>query len=246
MSERVALLQQAYPDLIYSVTNNVLRLMNNRMVVIDDGRAKDHLLKFSDGDIEDQLAQIYPVGKCAAGRDREFDPGQIRSEAFLRLAYGANEYQVQRTTTLVEWFGTKVRFSTRHGAADALKRVHDDLKQLPATYHGLLKQPARTMQWVKVPDTDQLDVHAFAIAIDLNPAFRDYWRLFVRGSRHRTIRYRNRIPPTVVAVFERHGFIWGGKWHRYNTTHFEYRPEMIAIARLAEQRGCEGGKNAKK
>jgi hypothetical protein len=30
-----------------------------------------------------------------------------------------------------------------------------------------------------------------------------------------------------VEVFERHGFIWGGKWNHYDTMHFEYRPELL-------------------
>lgn len=32
----------------------------------------------------------------------------------------------------------------------------------------------------------------------------------------------------IVGVFERHGFIWGGKWFHYDTMHFEYRPELLA------------------
>jgi hypothetical protein len=28
-------------------------------------------------------------------------------------------------------------------------------------------------------------------------------------------------------VFEKHGFIWGGKWYHYDTMHFEYRPELL-------------------
>jgi hypothetical protein len=31
----------------------------------------------------------------------------------------------------------------------------------------------------------------------------------------------------IVRVFERHGFIWGGRWRHYDTMHFEYRPELI-------------------
>jgi hypothetical protein len=244
MAERVRLLQQAYPDLIYSVTNNVMRLTNNRTVVIDDGRAKDHWARLETADIEDQLAQIYPLGKCDTGRRDAFDPGLARSEAFLRLAYGANEYQVRRTSTVIDWFGTPVRFSTRHGAAAALERVRDDLARLPARMHNLFRKLARAMQWITIEHTDRLDVHAFAIAIDLNPEFRDHWRRNARGKRRRIIRFRNRVPPEVVAVFERHGFIWGGKWYRYDTTHFEYRPAMIAIARLAEQRGCDGAVKA--
>jgi hypothetical protein len=30
-----------------------------------------------------------------------------------------------------------------------------------------------------------------------------------------------------VDIFERHGFIWGGKWGHFDTMHFEYRPELL-------------------
>jgi len=35
----------------------------------------------------------------------------------------------------------------------------------------------------------------------------------------------------IVDIFERHGFIWGGKWYHFDTLHFEYRPEILALAR---------------
>ena len=37
----------------------------------------------------------------------------------------------------------------------------------------------------------------------------------------------NRIPPDIVAAFERHGFIWGGRWMHFDTMHFEFRPELL-------------------
>jgi hypothetical protein len=37
----------------------------------------------------------------------------------------------------------------------------------------------------------------------------------------------NRIPWEIVEVFEKHGFISGGKWYHYDTMHFEYRPELL-------------------
>lgn len=37
---------------------------------------------------------------------------------------------------------------------------------------------------------------------------------------------------------ERHGFIWGGRWYHYDTMHFEYRPEMIAIAKAGHVSAC--------
>ncbi len=39
--------------------------------------------------------------------------------------------------------------------------------------------------------------------------------------------YKNEIPMEIVRIFEKHGFIWGGKWHHYDTMHFEYRPELL-------------------
>ncbi len=31
----------------------------------------------------------------------------------------------------------------------------------------------------------------------------------------------------IVRIFEKHGFIWGGRWYHYDTMHFEYRPELV-------------------
>ena len=32
-----------------------------------------------------------------------------------------------------------------------------------------------------------------------------------------------------VRVFEKHWFIRGGRWHHYDTMHFEYRPELLGV-----------------
>ena len=34
-------------------------------------------------------------------------------------------------------------------------------------------------------------------------------------------------PTEIVAIFEKHGFIWGGKWYHFDTMHFEFRPELL-------------------
>ena len=46
------------------------------------------------------------------------------------------------------------------------------------------------------------------------------------------------MPEKIIAAFEKHGFIWGGNWYHYDTMHFEYRPDLIAIGELAKERGC--------
>ena len=46
--------------------------------------------------------------------------------------------------------------------------------------------------------------------------------------------YDNKVSWRLVEIMERHGFIWGGKWHHFDGMHFEYRPELILYSRLVE------------
>ncbi|MFY4861157.1 M15 family metallopeptidase, partial [Aliarcobacter butzleri] len=39
--------------------------------------------------------------------------------------------------------------------------------------------------------------------------------------------YKNKIPLEIVEIFEKYGFIWGGRWYHFDTMHFEYRPELL-------------------
>jgi len=65
-------------------------------------------------------------------------------------------------------------------------------------------------------------MHSWGAAIDINSAYAEYW-LWNRGVSTGT------VPPEVIEIFERHGFIWGGKWSHYDTMHFEYRPELVNL-----------------
>ena len=80
---------------------------------------------------------------------------------------------------------------------------------------------AGTFNCRAVKDTGNRSPHAWGVAIDINTKFSDYWLWAKNGS------YRNRIPFDIVDIFERHGFIWGGKWGHFDTMHFEYRPELL-------------------
>jgi hypothetical protein len=77
--------------------------------------------------------------------------------------------------------------------------------------------------------TDRISVHAYGAAIDINVQFSDYW-LWAKA-KDGNFAWRNRIPGQIAEIFERHGFIWGAKWHHFDTMHFEYRPEIIALAK---------------
>jgi len=79
---------------------------------------------------------------------------------------------------------------------------------------------------------NRLSCHSFGMTIDINAHMAEYWQwdLRARGvtiSEDQCIVYHNSIPWEIVEIFEKYGFIWGGKWYHYDTMHFEYRPELI-------------------
>ena len=101
-----------------------------------------------------------------------------------------------------------------------LERHLDDLACLPG---------AGTFNWRKIAGTERRSNHSFGTAIDLNVNKAAYWRW--QTPAQLTTFSRKNWPNEIVEAFERHGFIWGGKWWHFDTMHFEYRPEIIAYAK---------------
>jgi hypothetical protein len=89
--------------------------------------------------------------------------------------------------------------------------------------------PAGTFSYRTIAGTNRLSPHSFGIAIDIDITYADYWRWDIDegDGDNGELRYRNRIPMEIVEIFEKNGFIWGGKWYHYDTMHFEYRPELL-------------------
>jgi len=85
--------------------------------------------------------------------------------------------------------------------------------------------------------------HAWGLAIDLVPKSYEglavYWRwsrVFDREAWHQIPVERRWSPPlAVIETFERHGFVWGGKWAHFDAIHFEYRPDILLYNRLIAQ-----------
>lgn len=82
--------------------------------------------------------------------------------------------------------------------------------------------------------------HAWGLAVDLVPTSYDgravYWqwsRVFDREGWHQIpVEQRWSPPQKVIEMFERHGFVWGGKWAHFDAIHFEYRPDILLYNRL--------------
>jgi hypothetical protein len=99
-----------------------------------------------------------------------------------------------------------------------------------------------TLNWRNVAGTQRLSNHSFAGAIDLNLDKSTYWR-WQPAAKLPTFS-RLSFPQPIIETFERHGFIWGGKWYHYDTMHFEYRTRVDHVCQSAgEKRGITGPAN---
>lgn len=217
-------LLKAYPDLLKSADENTLYWNDGTSMVYDDGNPnKTHDEKLENPDLEDQMSQQYTKGADWGEPPAEnFEPGRIRYEPFFRKMYGNSTSEVQRNLVSIKWVdGTNVVFSNINGASDSLEKVADELQNLGEQYMKYLRNIGGTFNWRNIAGTSRLSNHSFGNAIDINTKYSNYWKW--QGD----LTYHNQIPIEIVEIFEKHGFIWGGKWYHYDTMHFEYRPELL-------------------
>ena len=220
--DKMQLLVNAYPDFIEKAENNKIYWKDGTTMVYDDGKDKSYEDLLDNPDIEDMLSQEYTLG---ANWDippaKNFEPGRIRNEPFFRKMYGDSKSAVMSNLTTINWFGTSVQVSTVNGVDEQFKSVIAELEKLPSEFHKYFKRTAGTFNYRKIAGTDRYSAHSFGIAIDINTDYSDYWQW------DKSMTYKNKIPIEIVEVFEKYGFVWGGKWYHYDTMHFEFRPELI-------------------
>jgi hypothetical protein len=206
--------------------------MAGQSFVYDDGKAKTPAQRIEDADVEDMFVQPYPLANPTEKVEKDDDPGRARVEDFFKALYGGTEGQVRANLTTVNFCGTKVRFNSRCGAADALTAVGKDLDGLfekKPEWKEYVRELGGTFQWRLIAGTQRLSNHSFGTAIDLNVKKSAYWRWAPASTLANFS--RKDWPTELIEIFERHGFIWGGKWWHYDTMHFEFRPELIAHAK---------------
>jgi len=199
-------------------------VLPNLRIPYDDGKTKTTQQRIDAPDIEDVFALGYPRGPIAPVTDPEQDPGRVRIDALFAATYGAD---AQAALVPVKFAGHTVSFHRR--AAPALERVAKRLEPLLQTEARFFKDLGGTYNPRNIAGTAHASAHTWGIAIDLDPAFADYWRNMPPPPK-----WKNRIPQAIVDAFESEGFVWGGRWFHYDTMHFEYRPELFD-GRLTEQ-----------
>ncbi|MGE3872826.1 MAG: M15 family metallopeptidase [Parvibaculaceae bacterium] len=229
LERHLARLKEAYPDVIVGYDKTKLVLKSGAELAISDGRTDKSFAEFLDHpDIDDMFAMPYPAHAEPAAPPVDWDPGRVRVEALFQAIYGdCRKGDVRAKLRKVPWFGGSVLVTTRSGADQALAAVARDLAKLPKPMLKYLVPSAGTYNCRPIAGTGRMSMHAYGAAIDLNTKFANYWRWSRRGKDGKYV-WTNQLPREIVEVFERHGFIWGGRWYHYDTMHFEYRPELLA------------------
>ena len=221
-------LLEAYPQQIARYQNNEIVFHSGTRLKFDDGVKRTIDEMHLEQDIKDIFFQEYDTTRFPP--DYGYDPGRYRSAAFFDEIYGSTADEVIDSLVVVNWCprlgGTPVVFTKIAGAAEALQRVSDELEQHPELAPWV--EGAQTFNYRTIYGTERKSPHSYGIAIDIAVPHSHYWRFsYPKASEHDEIEYLNTFNMKVVEIFERHGFIWGGRWYHFDTMHFEYRPEMF-------------------
>jgi hypothetical protein len=222
----------SYKDLVTGFSNNHIILKDGSKLLWDDGvKNKSSKLLLEKPDLKDMFAQKYPVGQLKSTPATNFDPGRIRNEPFFLKMYGTTEKRVRENLTEITWcpklVGQKITVTKINDIDNKLTQISDELDEHPELKR-YLTNIGGTFIWRNISGTNRHSMHSFGMTIDINTTYSDYWQWACKCTNENVdIKYKNRIPRTIVDIFEKHGFIWGGKWYHYDTMHFEYRPELI-------------------
>lgn len=214
-------LQRAYPEALYAITENILFWQDGSEMPVQEGAPS----------LADQVVGVdygYEIS----------DAGRVRYQPFFLKMYGESKEKVEENLQSFFWmpqvFGYRYPLlaTTVNDVYERLLAISSELEQLPPSYYPYLDNPSGTYRWRNIAHTNRLSMHSFGIAIDLNTSHSNYWQWDLQKagrpiSESEPLTYRNHIPMEIVRIFEKHGFIWGGRWEHYDTMHFEYRPELL-------------------
>jgi len=226
-------LQQAYPDYVQSVSIDHITLRDGTEIPTNT--------------LTNQVsAYHYTLGKIDLHTpfNMKNDAGRYRNETFFKKMYGGTKEEVEKHLVWIEWMPHifkdergqalyRLQVTTVNGVADKLKKISNELEQLPTSDYKFLQNPAGTYMWRNIANTDRLSPHSFGMTIDINTDYTSYWQWDLTKEQRpiaeetQLTYHENQIPWEIILIFEKHGFIWGGKWYHYDTMHFEYRPELL-------------------
>ena len=229
------ILMEVYPTFVKGYKDGRLLMSDGSTIVYDDGRKKSFVELLDDADPEDMFAFKYDLDSWTPCKMQ--DAGRSRCEELFKKMYGNSAKAVSSKLVAVRWpFGAAtnkggvnkniktVKFTTVNGANKQLEKVVAELEKHPELHKYLAQSGA--FYWRPVRGAKRQSAHSYGMTIDIGVKYSDYWRN-QSTNENANIAYRNKYPHEIVEIFEKHGFIWGGRWYHYDTMHFEYRPEIL-------------------
>jgi hypothetical protein len=166
-------------------------------------------------------------------------PGAARSPFYEHLWQARSREEAYSRQQWISFLGRQVHI--HGGIADPLKRAEERItaraKTDPDIQDWLTNLHSITgWNWRNVAGSENRSFHAYGVAVDLlmkaRPGMETYWQwTAAKGIDWRSVPPENRQnpPAAVIRAFEEQGFIWGGRWSRYDTMHFEYHPELLIL-----------------
>ena len=220
----------AYPTLSYDAAEDVLRSDSGAMKVAGPSEQPPHQA-LETPTFGAQFRYVYPLAFDLTQRETPWvDPGRLRNADFMALLYFEDEATARASLTQVTHpaSGTTFNVTQKQGVACQLQAA---LAEIGPEHGALFQSVGGSFNWRVISGTTRLSVHSYGAAVDLSTKLGAYWK-WQGGKPGGVGPFANQIPQDVVQAFEKYGFIWGGKWHHFDSMHFEYRPELIVYARL--------------
>lgn len=222
---------EGYPGLVASADETSVTLHDGTRFPYRTSEPKNSWDEtINNADLSVQLSQPYDAGGIDTPPAYLFDPGRLRYQPFFQALYGKDKASIEKNLVQIEWPTLKgnVKLPVNRIARvdQKLYAIGQEIARLPKK-ERIWAEGATTYAYRVIKDTDRLSMHSFGIAIDLAPETTQYWKDEAKNETAK-IGYKNTMPLSIVRIFEKHGFIWGGRWYHYDTMHFEYRPELLA------------------
>lgn len=229
------ILMTVYPDYVIGYEDGNLLMSDGSTIIYDDRREKSFVQILDETDPEDMFAFKYDLNSWTPGEMQ--DAGRNRCKELFNKMYGSSTKDAAIKLVPVRWpFGLAssrggvdmnvktVEFTSVNGANKQLEKVVAELEKHPELYKYLAC--VRTFYFSAAARGKRVNPHYYGISIDIGVKYSDYWRSHAK-SETATVAYHNKFPHEIVEIFEKYGFIWGGRWYHYDTMHFEFRPEIL-------------------